>query len=958
MGTVPNQTVTTEKNALRRLERLGQSVWIDFIRRGMISSGELRRLIEGDGVSGITSNPAIFGRAIGGSHDYDDSIRALSLAGKGAREIYDSLTIEDIREAADLLRHTFNRTAGKDGYVSIEVSPLLAHDTKGTIDEAHRLWGAIKRPNVMIKVPGTAEGVAAIRQLTADGINVNVTLLFGLKRYREIADAYISGLEERVKNKKAIGGIASVASFFLSRIDVLIDPMLEKIASGDDPSRTRMATALKGEMAIASAKLAWEAYRQIFEGERFRALLVRSGARPQKLLWASTSTKNPEYSDVKYVEPLIAPNTISTMPMETLTAYREHGTPGVRIEEDGDDARVKFAQCETLGIQMDEIAEQLEREGIEKFNRPYVDLLGLIEEKRGAAIREPVNRQVHVLGEYEERLGEWLDSLKRDDIAVRLWRKDPTIWTGEPDAQRAIRNSLGWLHAPEKMDSNLPEILSFAREVKEAGFKNVVLLGMGGSSMAPLVFQRTFTTAEEGIPLHVLDTTDPATIARIESHAPPAETFYVVSSKSGTTAEVRALNEYFYDRVKAIRGDRAGESFAVITDPRTPLAELARARRYRRIFLNFSDIGGRYSALSYFGLVPAALMGVNVQEILIRALRMRHACDSCVSIEQNPGIVLGAMLGEIAHHGADKVTFVIPPSISSLGLWCEQLIAESTGKEESGIVPVAGEDLGEPLDYDVDRLFIYLRLRDEIDESTEQKVAALEESGLPVITIHMDDGLDIGQEFFRWEIAVAIAGSILGINPFDQPNVQESKDTTERILDSRRRLGRLPTEEPAVSHPPLEIYGVRAGDGFQETMRAFFDQSDPWDYVAIMAFLPESPAVDRLLDGIRLTIRDRLHLATTVGYGPRFLHSTGQLHKGGRDVGLFLQITAESQVRVPIPGEDFDFATFIAAQAQGDLEVLRKKGKRAIRVHVRGEMTSGLEQLQDWIDAALPRRSP
>jgi transaldolase / glucose-6-phosphate isomerase len=958
MSTVHHRTMTEQRNPLLRLEALGQSVWIDFIRRGALVSGEIRRLVEEDGVSGLTSNPSIFEKAIGGSRDYDTAIRSLALEGRRPEEILDILSVDDIVQVADLLRPIYDRTRGADGYASIEVSPLHAHDAKGTIDEAHRLWREINRPNLMVKVPGTAEGAAAIRQLTSDGLNVNVTLVFGINHYRMIAEAYIAGLEDRVRRRAKCNWIASVASFFVSRIDTKVDILLDAIAKDkSDTGRAQRARFLRGRIAVAIAKSAWRTYREIFEGARFTALARRTGARPQHLLWASTSTKDPEYSDVKYIEPLIATGTITTMPLETLTAYRDHGKPEARIEQDLDEQQAYLTELEDLGLHIDAITEQLEQEGIDKFNKPYVQLLTVLEERRASALGERVDRQAHDLGEYDKNVHDWLDNLRRDDFPERLWRKDPTLWKSDPGQQAEIRKSLGWLHVPQKMETNLSPILDFVAEVKGAGLKHVVLIGMGGSSMAALVFQRTFTTASEGLPLHILDTTEPSSVARIDCQASAGETLFVVSSKSGTTLEVRALNDYFYDRVKAVKGDRAGENFVAITDPGTPLADLAHDRDYRRVFLNYPDIGGRFSALSCYGIVPAALMGVNVEEVLIRAMRMRHGCDVSVPIEENPGIVLGAILAEISRHGADKVTFVLPPSIATMGLWLEQLIAESTGKEETGIVPIAGEELGEPHDYDVDRIFVYFRMKDEIDGDNDQKIAALQQAGFPVITIHMNDGLDIGQEFFRWEIAVATAGSILGINPFDQPNVSEAKEATERIIDSVRNLGRLPAAEPAIIEHPLEFYGATVGDTAKDALMTFFDQSDPWDYVALMAFLPEQPTVERLLDGIRLEIRNRLHLATMVGYGPRYLHSTGQLHKGGRDIGIFLQISADSELQVSIPGESFDFATLISAQAQADFEVLRKASKRILRVNIGPDVIAGLEKLEDLIDAALPRRN-
>lgn len=375
-------------NPLRQIQTYGQSVWLDFIQRRLLTSGELSRLIETDGVQGVTSNPAIFDQAISGSRDYDTDIRGLALRGKSVEEIYLSLAVRDIQGAADLLRPVYDRLGGQDGFVSLEVNPHLAHDTAGTIAEARRLWAAVDRPNVLIKVPGTLAGLPAITQLISDGINVNVTLLFGLPRYQQVAEAYLAGLEARASQGLPLDRVASVASFFLSRIDVLLDPRLEEMAAGGGPL-AKTAAAFTGQVAIASAKAAYGIYQRLFAGERFQALAAR-GARPQRVLWASTSTKNPAYSDVKYVEPLIGPQTINTMPLETINAYRDHGKPASRLEEGLAEAVSLLQRLPELGLDLNEATQQLEDEGVEKFIKPYDSLMRSLEEKRTSALQEPL----------------------------------------------------------------------------------------------------------------------------------------------------------------------------------------------------------------------------------------------------------------------------------------------------------------------------------------------------------------------------------------------------------------------------------------------------------------------------------------------------------------------------------------------------------------------------------------
>ena len=940
-----------QDNPLLRLQAFGQSIWLDFIRRGMLSSGELRQMVEEDGLRGVTSNPSIFEKAIAGSHDYDEAIRALALEGRSVAEIYQALTVEDVQQAADLFRPLYDQTAGRDGFVSLEVNPHLAHDTDGTIAEARRLWVAVGRPNILIKVPATREGLPAIQRLIGEGININVTLLFGLPRYREVTEAYIAGLEARAAQDQPLERVASVASFFLSRIDVLVDPLLEKKMQVSS-HEAELAEALHGEVAIASAKVAYEIYKEIFGGGRFRKL-AGQGARTQRLLWASTSTKNPVYSDVKYVEALIGPETVNTVPLETLNAYRDHGNPAARLEEGLAEAQTVLRGLSELEIDLDAVTQQLEGEGVEKFNKPFDRLMATLKEESAAALKEPLDRQVLDLGDYQAAVRRRITDLEQEQFGARLWRKDPRLWKSDPQDREVIRNALGWLHIAEKMEENLRELSDFAVEVKSAGFRQVVHMGMGGSSLAPLMFQHTFSPGPEGLPLTVLDTTDPATIRRIERELPLEQTLFIVASKSGTTAEPLAFRDYFYARLKEYKGDRAGENFVAITDPGTPLEVRSREQGFRRVFLNFPDIGGRYSALSYFGLVPAALMGLDVTELLARALRMLHACASCVPVSGNPGLVLGAVMGELALAGRDKVTFLAPPTINTLGMWLEQLLAESTGKEGKGVLPVAGESIGDPSVYGRDRLFVQLRLKEEVDEPLERGVAALREAGQPVVTIQMDDLLDLGQEFFRWEIATATAGAILGINAFDQPNVQESKDNTNRLLAMARKRGQLPEEEPALVEGSLKLYAPESASTVSETLRRFLVQARPGDYVALMAYLTEGPAVDEALQAIRKWLRDGLHLATTLGYGPRFLHSTGQFHKGGPNRGLFLQLTADDAEDAPIPGQSCTFGLFKRAQALGDLEALRKHGRRVVRVHLGADVSQGLVELKRAIEAAL-----
>ncbi|HEY8173787.1 MAG TPA: glucose-6-phosphate isomerase, partial [Dehalococcoidia bacterium] len=517
-----------------------------------------------------------------------------------------------------------------------------------------------------------------------------------------------------------------------------------------------------------------------------------------------------------------------------------------------------------------------------------------------------------------------------------IWRRDASVYGGDEAQQRSVANRLGWLDIASKLQREASVIEGFAREVREAGFTSAVLLGMGGSSLAPEVLRRSIRVRGDWPQLHVLDTTDPATIRATEREVDVARTLFFVSSKSGGTIEVASLFAYFYDRVRAVKGDRAGENFVAITDAGTQLESLAAERGFRRVFLNPSDIGGRYSALSYFGLVPAAVTGIDVERLLTAGA----AADAAAHEEDSEALRLGAVLGALARVGRDKCTFVIAPGAETFGLWVEQLIAESTGKHGTGVVPVTGEPLGTPRHYGDDRLFVQLRLEGDSTGEQDSVIGALVNEGQPALIIDLDDEYDLGREFVRWEFATAVAGILLGINPFDEPNVQESKDNTARVLREVESSGELRFDQARVEtvREPLQELLSRLASG---------------DYLAITAYVRETEGTNAIFRGIRQRVRDECGVATTLGYGPRFLHSTGQLHKGGPPQGVFLQLTSDDREDAAIPGRPLTFGRLKRAQALGDLESLRAHGRPAISVNVGEDVEAGLSMLAKHVQAAL-----
>lgn len=561
-----------------------------------------------------------------------------------------------------------------------------------------------------------------------------------------------------------------------------------------------------------------------------------------------------------------------------------------------------------------------------------------------------MSRQSISAGNCQKEFENAIEKLKNQDAVKRLWEKDATLWKTEEAHTKIINNSLGWLTVARMMKERVGELNEFAKEICDAGFNHIVLLGMGGSSLCPEVFRRTFGR-QEGFPeLLVLDTTDPDTIADVESGIDLSKTLFIVASKSGTTIEPLSFYKYFFNRVKSVK-ENAGENFVAITDPGTLMEKMATEDKFRKIFINPPDIGGRYSALSYFGMLPAALMGLNVDELLSRALVMMEVCSS---ENENFGLTLGTVMGACALEGRDKLTLVADEKIASLGLWIEQLVAESTGKEGKGIVPIAGEDLADADSYGDDRVFVSIHIGASSVYANE-RLTAFSEKGFPVVRHTLQDEYDLCAEFFFWEIATAIAGALLEINPFDQPNVQESKDNTVALLNGFKQNGALPEQEATITEDGFALYGWTMNLPNAEAislnlcLKTFLQQIRDGDYVALLAYIQETDEHDQLLHSIRLKLREKFKIATTTGYGPRFLHSTGQLHKGGADNGVFIQLTDDDAKDLPIPNEPYTFSILKQAQALGDFGSLEKRNRRAIRFHLGKDTITGLKKLLNLI---------
>jgi transaldolase / glucose-6-phosphate isomerase len=806
----------------------------------------------------------------------------------------------------------------------------------------------------LVKVPATAEGIPVIQQLLSEGINVNVTLLFSQDAYKEVAEAFIKGLEIRAAKGEDISSVASVASVFVSRIDALVDKLIDE--NGDVQLEN-----IKGKVAIANSRLCYQEYKSLFSGDRWQAL-VDKGATTQRLLWASTSTKNPAYKDTIYMDTLIGPDTVNTIPPATMDAFRDHGKPQNSLEKDIDGARNVLKTLEDAGIFMEKVTNQLLKEGLQKFVVAFDSLLKAVDTARNAdspaigtltpTLPADLSKQV------DAALKDWTDH----DKVQRLWARDPWLWTGRDEAFW-----LDWLNvARGQMDhiGNLTRVL----EASEGQYtKHLVLLGMGGSSLAPDMLKNTFGKVENHPELLILDSTDPAQIAQIEAQIDFTRTKFLVSSKSGSTLEPNIFKEYFFTKASEALGSdaAAANNFFVVTDPGSALQKLAEKEGFHRIFYGLAGIGGRYSALSNFGMIPGSAMGMNITNFMKLTMLMVDACSPDVAPKDNPGVMLGAILGSAGVNGRDKITLIASPGIHSMGAWLEQLLAESTGKEGKGLIPIDGEALSDPDRYGNDRVFAYLRLATAPDAGQDAAIDKLTKTGHPVVRIDVPNIYNTGQEFFRWEVATAVAGSIIGIDAFNQPDVEASKIVTKDLTNEYEKSGSLPTETPMFEAEGMALYtddknaeelrsiaGQNAG--LADFLKAHLSRISTDDYFAVLGYVNRlNPAHEKSMQAIRHHVRDTFKVATCLGFGPRFLHSTGQAYKGGPNSGVFLQITCDDANDLQVPNHKYTFGVVKAAQARGDFSVLAERKRRALRVHLGKDTEAGLKQLEALIAGVL-----
>lgn len=907
-------------NKSAELYKLGQSLWYDNIDRNLLTNDWMKSQVKNGVFYGVTSNPSIFKKAISESSAYAEDIQTMSWAGLQAKELYERLALTDIRMATEQLEPVYLKSKGIDGYVSLEVDPWLANDYEETVNEAKRLWKLVKRKNLMIKVPATPAGIFAIRDLIAEGLNINVTLIFSIDRYQQVMDAYFKGLEMRLNKGLPIKDIHSVASFFVSRLDVKVESQLNEITTG-------ALSSYVGRVGILNALAAYNAFQISIQGERFKKLKA-AGGNFQRPLWASTGTKNPEYSDVLYVNNLVLPDTVNTAPPKTISAYLDHG----RVEVVGykgavktfDDAIEAFSYA---GLNFDAIWQELEKEGVEKFQSAQDDLLKVIETKRRSYVAE--------LGGLAEKVRIQMSEMDDSGFREKFFTPDVHLFTQRAEEQEEVLNRMGWLDSPLTSQNLIPIGKELLREVLSEGYTHAVVLGMGGSSLAPEVFSEVFAeTTKDGLLLSILDTTDPIQIkAKLES-IPIEKTLFIVSSKSGSTAEMRTNFAFFWNELERLGKKDVGGHFIAITDPGSALEKIGTERKFRRVINADPSVGGRFSALIAFGLIPAILAGIDGKKLLESAQKMREKCTKEVPTKENPAFCLGAILAVGFENGVDKITLLADQKYASVGSWLEQLIAESSGKDERGFIPIDGETIYEKGTYSKDRLFYYLRDTGDFDDL----VATLKGKHYPVISSTLGDAYALTAEMYLWEMAVSVGCCLIGVNPFNQPNVQSSKSITHAMINAYKEVPAFDEGHIILETDVLKVTGNHKSSKKDQKLKeliADFLVLKEGDFIGINAFLPRMKAYQGMLEQLRVYFSETYHVPVTLGFGPRFLHSTGQLHKGGKNNGKFIILSQTPDVDLEIPGEDMNFSVLHLAQALGDKQALEDNDRAVMHIHLK-----------------------
>lgn len=915
----------------RRIHALGQAIWLQGFRRRLIDSGRAAALIRDAGLGGLTTDFTLLAGSVARGGEYASVLRTHAEGDSTTADVQRRLLVEEAAVAAAALAPVHAASGGVDGFVGIEVDPALAHDAESMARAARHLLAIDGAANVMPSLPASNSGFAVFETLVADGLPAQIGPVFTLRSAMRAAKAFDRGAAGAERMSTA------VVSFAIAPLDNLVDQLLHREIRAV-PRDMSAVESLLGGAGVATAKLVW------------RRMGERRGAEASRLriAWTGLVSTDPRQPRHHYVEQLVGPGTIAILDATLLEGLLRRGEIEATLGRRVDDAGDLLGELQELGIDVEEVGSALEAKALRRARAAHEQFSAAVERAAGAIVREPraaARRAAHGVpwwGRTTEIDDALIDTaeLERRDAVARLWSKDATLWSEEAEAAELIRNRLGWLDVAASPAADPDAMLGFVAELGAGEVESVILLGMGGSSLTAEVCRDIFRTDR----VRVLDSTVPSHIRSIAGQVDPARTVVVVASKSGTTVEVRALFDWFYALATPML-DRPGERFAAITDPGTPLEQLAHERRFRRLWLAPSDVGGRFSGLTVFGTLPLALMEVDVQRVLDAARRMAAACAPEVEPAANPAARLAGALYRAHGRRRDKLTIITSPRLAGFALWIEQLVAESTGKQGTGLIPVVDEPEVDVDDYGDDRLFVALSLRDDDLDEHRSRVDELVAAGLPALHFELDDAHEIGAEMFRWEAAVALLGALLGINPFDQPDVQASKDRTAALLATDHEDDPLWERQPLATDAGWTIFADierdeelaarLKGDGLRAWLAAHLGRAENGEYVALQAFLPPDDDVHESLQELRALLAEQLGVATTLGWGPAFLHSTGQLHKGGPDTGLFLQLTADVDEDIDVPGAGYTFARLLRAQSLGDLAALEERGRRVVRVHLR-----------------------
>ena len=950
-----------DDNSLWGLRGRGQGVWLCGLRRLLTEADSLAGLAVSYGISGIETDLLMLAGAVERGPEYHDSLVSWANGVSVARPV-EALLIEEASIGARLLAPVYEETEGRDGYVSVDVDPSLANDVEEMSMAIRRLHSAIDEPNVIPRLPPTKSGCAVFEAFTAEGFSVHVGPIFSVASAERVTEAFARGALRLPKEIEKARRLASVVSFGLASLDEAIDELLKGWIRTADRDVSG-AESLLGSVATAIAKVACRHQRDLLF-QKLPGSLRESGPRSLRLMWTDLATGDPRRHRLRYIHRLIGPDTIAAMPLglmrDCACAPLAESALGQRVDE----AEEILEEVESLGIDLDAIGSELQERYIARRRLQYGELGNVIlaateDNVGGKRQADEVAGIVAPLSTSELEVPSALIEAKNidDQLPTRLWLKDSSLWSEDPTAQDFIRNRLGWLDLVESTPSASASSREFVKRMDDGDVDQVILLGMGGSSLCAEVCRQVFAVED----VWIVDSTIPTTVAAVAASVDLGRTLVIVASKSGTTIELQALLDFFHARCTRMF-DRPGQRFVAITDPGTPLEQIAYERGFRSLWLAPTDVGGRFSALSVFGILPMELMAIDSVAVWTSARRMAASCAAGTSTPDNPGTRLGAALFNAYEAGRDKVTFVCSPSLTAFGMWAEQLIAESTGKEGVGLVPIVGEPVGEADQYGDDRIFVALELAGEDDSGRDIWLDALRQEGHPVMKFVLDNRYQIGAEFIRWQIAVASAGFLMGINPFDQPDVQGSKNRTKAILDSYKAGTGMPDRAPiamgsgwvvfADLERDKELASQQNGDGLESWLSAHLGRAQVPDYVALQAFVACEPRTLSAFQEIRRLLCERRGVATTLGWGPAFLHSTGQLHKGGPDNGIFLQITADDSEDIEIPGAGYSFGRLVRAQSLGDLAALEERGRRVLRVHLR-DVASGAEALLEAADRGL-----